>query len=182
VELRCLGDDVVIREWARLVRPENIWIGSHTWIDDFVLLAGGRGENITRLGDYVHIGAFSSILGSPGSTLEDFVCLAPGCRLFSTSEDYLGRGLIGSCIPEEYRRFDSAPIVLRRFVAIGTNSVIMPGVTIGEGASVGACSFVVGDIEPWTVNAGVPTRVLGQRRRSDILRYAEEISKQGVAA
>ena len=178
MKFRYLGKDVVIHEWVRFVRPENIWIGNHVWIDDFVLLAGGRDEGLTKLGNYVHIAAFSSILGSPGSTLGDFTTIAPGCRLFSTSDDYLGGGLMGSPIPFEYRCLESAPIILCRFTAIGTNSIILPGVTIGEGAVVGACSLVTRDLEPWTVNAGVPTRVLKPRGKDHVLRLAEELLKE----
>jgi len=80
---RHIGKDVVIREWVRFVRPENIWIGDHVLIDDFVLIAGGRGE-LTKIGNHVHIACFCSIIGGGGVTFEDFSGLSPGCRLFGS--------------------------------------------------------------------------------------------------
>jgi serine acetyltransferase len=40
---------------------------------------------------------------------------------------------------------------------------------IGEGATIGALSLVKSPIEPWTVNAGIPSRVIGQRDRNGTL-------------
>jgi acetyltransferase-like isoleucine patch superfamily enzyme len=45
------------------------------------------------------------------------------------------------------------------------NSVVMPGVTVGEGAVVGACSFVNRDVAPYKIAAGVPARVIKERPR-----------------
>jgi acetyltransferase-like isoleucine patch superfamily enzyme len=52
------------------------------------------------------------------------------------------------------------PIVVESKVWIGFNVTILKGVTIGEGAVVGACSVVAKDVEPWTVVAGNPARVI----------------------
>jgi len=173
---RHIGENVIIREWVRFVRPENIWIESHVRIDDFVLIAGGR-DALTRIGNYVHVATFSSILGSPGSVLEDFVTIAPGCRLFSVSDDYLAGALAGSQVPWKYRSFISGQITLCRFAAIGANTVILPGVTIGEGAVVGACSLVTKDVEAWTVNIGIPTHPIRFRNRDEVRRRAEELCR-----
>jgi acetyltransferase-like isoleucine patch superfamily enzyme len=59
-----------------------------------------------------------------------------------------------------------------RHAVLGANSVIVPGGSLGEGATVGALSLVKTPLEPWTVNAGIPTRVIGQRDRDGVL--AEE--------
>ena len=62
--------------------------------------------------------------------MDHFSTLAAGCRLICGTDDYLGRGLVGPTIPPEYR--DSAthkPIILEKFVNVGTNVVIAPGWT-----------------------------------------------------
>ena len=46
---------------------------------------------------------------------------------------------------------------------IATGATILLGVTIGEGAVVGACAVVTKDVEPWTVVAGNPAKVIKQR-------------------
>ena len=52
------------------------------------------------------------------------------------------------------------PIKICNNCSIGTGSLIMPGVTIGEGSSVGAGSVVTKDVEPWTIVAGTPAKVI----------------------
>jgi len=55
------------------------------------------------------------------------------------------------------------PIRIDRFVWIAAQAFVGPGVTIGEGGVVGACAVVTRDVEPWTVVAGNPARVIGKR-------------------
>lgn len=54
------------------------------------------------------------------------------------------------------------PIVIHKGCSIGSCSVVMPGVTIGEGAIVGAGSLVTKDIPAWTIATGRPARVVKQ--------------------
>ena len=56
-------------------------------------------------------------------------------------------------------------IVLEQDVFLGSNSVVLPNVTISEGAMIGAGSVVNHNIAPWTINTGVPARVIGERPR-----------------
>ena len=51
-------------------------------------------------------------------------------------------------------------IVLKDNCTIGTRALILPGVTIGEGACVGAGALVAKDVPPWSVVAGVPAKVI----------------------
>ena len=64
--------------------------------------------------------------------------------------------------PRSDRSFDNkfGPIRLKRNCRIGTHSVVMPGVTIGENAIVGAFSFVNSDIPDNAVVAGVPAKII----------------------
>jgi galactoside O-acetyltransferase len=48
---------------------------------------------------------------------------------------------------------------------IGTNAVIFPGVTIGEGAIIGALSLVREDVPDWAIYAGIPAKRVGTRRK-----------------
>jgi len=176
IPFKSIGEDVLIREGARFVRPELISIGNHVMIDDFVLVAGGRGE-LTEIGNHVHIACFSCMLGGGGFTLGDFCGLAPGCKLFSETGDYVDGGLMNPTVPDQWQNTRVGRIVLGKFVGLGANCVVLPGVTIGEGATVGACSLVVKDIEAWTVNIGIPTRPIRFRNRDEVRQRAEELCR-----
>lgn len=173
MELKHIGSGGIIREWVRFVRPETIWIGNHVMIDDFVLLSGGR-DKLTEIGNYIHIACFSSIQGGEGVTMKDFTGLSPGCRLFSDSNDLVNDVLLNPTLPIELRPYKAGRITLERFVTLGANSIVMPGVTIGEGATVGACSFVNKDLEPWTVNAGIPARPIKDRNKERCMQQYEQ--------
>lgn len=172
---RHVGNDVLIREWVRFARSQNIWLGNHVIIDDFTLVSGGRDDELTIIGNHIHIACFSSILGGGGVTMGDFSGLSPGCRLFSETDDYTDGALMNPTVPIEFRTPTIGRIVLGKFVELGTNSVVLPGITIGEGAVVGACGLVIRDLKPWTVNVGIPTRVLRMRNRDEVLRRTAEL-------
>ncbi|MBT7068618.1 MAG: acyltransferase [Verrucomicrobia bacterium] len=99
-------------------------------------------ENLTLEPD-TDIGAFSYINAKCGVTIEQGVQIGSHCAIYSTStiDDKEG------------------PVLLKRNCRIGSHSTVMPGVTIGENAVVGAHSFVNRDIPPDCVAFGVPARV-----------------------
>lgn len=55
---------------------------------------------------------------------------------------------------------EPSPVRIGRAVWIGFDCVVLPGVTVGDGAVVGARSVLAGDVEPWTVVAGNPARLV----------------------
>ncbi len=57
----------------------------------------------------------------------------------------------------------TAGITIKPYAFVGARAFILPGVTIGEGAVVGACSLVTKNIAAWTVNAGNPSRKIRNR-------------------
>jgi acetyltransferase-like isoleucine patch superfamily enzyme len=50
-------------------------------------------------------------------------------------------------------------------VVLGAGSTVLAGVSIGESAAVGAMSLVKEDVRPYTIVAGIPARVIGDRSR-----------------
>ena len=57
-------------------------------------------------------------------------------------------------------------ITIHDRVWLGPRVTVLPGCTIGEGAVVGAGSVVTTDIEPFSINAGIPAKKIGERNRS----------------
>lgn len=169
------GKDVIIHGSVIFARPEFISIGSHVAIDPFVYITTAM-----ELGNYIHIAPHVSIIGGKDGLLvmKDFSAVSAGCRLICSTDDYGGSGIVIPFIPKKYQsKHTTAPIVLEKFSVLGTNVVVLPGVTIGEGAAIGACSLVTKSVEPWTINVGVPSRAIQRRSKETILRYAKEIAQ-----
>jgi len=97
------------------------------------------------LGERTDIGAFTLFVAKFGIEIEEKVQIGSHCAIysFSTIDDKQGK------------------VTLRRGCRIGTHSSIMPGVTIGENAVVGAHSFVTKDVPANTTVAGVPAKPIG---------------------
>jgi acetyltransferase-like isoleucine patch superfamily enzyme len=62
--------------------------------------------------------------------------------------------------PDVYSNIPNSPVVIKDSVWIGVSSVVLKGVTIGEGAVIGAGSVVTKDVPPWTIVAGNPARII----------------------
>lgn len=92
-------------------------------------------------------------------TLEDNVSVASGSRLLCHQRDFSDY-----CVGDDYMQlgYIVKPIVLKRGCLIGMESFVMPGVTVGEGAIVGAGSMVTKDVPAWTVAVGRPAKVVRQ--------------------
>lgn len=165
---RSCGDDVQIGDFVVIKRPQLIELGSHVAIDSFVYIS-----TALQVGSYVHIAPMVTIVGGKDSKLilEDFSGLSAGCRIVCGSDDFVrGTGLTNPTVPEAYHgRVKCTTVVIERHAIIGTNCVVLPGVRIGEGAAVGACSLVKSNLLPWTIYAGVPAVEVGRRRKDTIL-------------
>jgi galactoside O-acetyltransferase len=167
-ELRALGlaqigRHVQIDRTCRLFGPSHIRIGSNVRIDAYtVITAGGPGVTI---GDYVHISTHASIMGSGGVTLEDFTGISARVSIFSTNDDYSGGAMTNPMIPDEFRHVTARPVVIRRHAIVGCGSVILPGVELGEGASVGALTLVNRSVPEFLIVSGNPMRRVGERNR-----------------
>lgn len=158
--LKSYGRNVLISRKASFYSAQNIILGDSVRIDDFCILSG----KIT-IGSYVHISAYSALYGNKGIEIKDFSGLSPRVTVFSASDDFSGKYLIGPLVPVKYTNVTGGKVLINKFVQVGAGSVIMPKVSIGEGAAVGALSFVNRNIKAWTVNAGIPAQLIKRRRK-----------------
>ncbi|MBN2243110.1 MAG: acyltransferase [Acidobacteria bacterium] len=97
-----------------------------------------------RLGYKTDIGAYTYINARHGVTIEDFVQIGSHCSIYSVSTIDNKKG----------------PVLLKKNCRIGAHSVVMPGVTVGANAVVGAMSFVNRDIPDNAVAYGVPAKII----------------------
>jgi dTDP-4-amino-4,6-dideoxy-D-glucose acyltransferase len=156
------GDNVLIDRTVRIYGAELLELGSHVRIDAYsVISCGSAGISI---GSHVHIGAFAFLAGEARIELHDFSGLSSRVSIYSSSDDYSGATLTNPMVPSGLRDVSEAPVTLGRHAVVGTGSVVLPGVTVGDGAAVGALSLVRRNVLDFSVVAG-DGRVLGHRSR-----------------
>ena len=161
IGFKSLGKNVKISDKASIHNPETIEIGDNSRIDDFCVLSG----KIT-IGRNVHFAVFNNVAGGElGAHFDDFSGLAYGCHIFTQSDDYSGKSLTNPTVPDEFKVEMKAPVYLGRHVIIGTSSIILPGVEIADGCSVGAMSMVTKSTEPWGIYFGVPAKRIKSRSK-----------------
>jgi galactoside O-acetyltransferase len=176
--LRSCGEDVYVSENVVIKNPQLMDIDSHVAIDAYFYCTPA-----VKIGSYCHISSHVSIVGGKSALLimGDFSHLAAGARLIVYGDENLGEGLVSPVVPAKYRdKMVGGKIIVGNFATIGTNAVISPGVTIGEGAVVAANSFVRHDIPPWQVWGGTPARFLKKRDSETMIQYANELTERGV--
>ncbi|MDG6777366.1 acyltransferase [Thiomicrorhabdus sp. zzn3] len=161
MRFKSLGANVKISSRASIYNPELIEIGDNSRIDDFCVISGNL-----RIGRNVHITPQCLVAGGePGLEIEDFVALAYGVKVFTHSDDYSGRTMTNSTVPKEYKQEIKMSVVIGRHSIVGAGSIIMPGVNLGEGTSVGANSLVLKSTERWSVVVGSPAKKIKDRER-----------------
>jgi galactoside O-acetyltransferase len=177
---RSLGRNVRIAKNCTIVGAENISIGNDVHIGGSCTILAQDPSSVT-IGSFVDIGTYVFLAGGDGIVLGDFCTLAQRVSIFSRSDDYSGRHLVGRAVPDKFKGRTRGTVRLERHALIGCSSVILPGVTVGEGSSVGALSLVKKDLPPWGVYCGCPTRKL-QNRSKDLLelekRFLQEIGPE----
>lgn len=97
-----------------------------------------------KLGHKTDIGAFSYINAKNGVVIEDCVQIGSHCSIYSVSTIDNKEG----------------KVVLKKNCKIGSHSIIMPGVTVGENSIVGAFSFVNKKVPPNVVVYGIPAKII----------------------
>lgn len=97
-------------------------------------------------------------IGAP-ITIGHYVLFAPGVKVMTLKRDYSDH-----TIPIYYQpHIVGNPVTIQDDVWIGSNAIIMPGVTIGRGAIIGAGAVVTKDVEPFAIVAGVPAAKIAER-------------------
>ncbi len=157
-----VGKNVKLSSLASFDKPHLMSFGDNSRIDDFCALSG-----LITLGRNVHIAVFSSIVASEQAIeIHDFAGLAFGCRIFSSSDDYSGESMTNPTVASKFKTVSHGEIQIGRHAILGTNSIVLPGVTIGEGCSVGANSLINKSTEPWGIYIGSPARSIKERSRN----------------
>ena len=97
--------------------------------------------------------------------------MADGARILTGTDSYYGGARMSTCLPLEQRNLKVSFVRIKKDAFIGTNAIVHPGITIGEGAIIGSGSLVLKDVEPWSINVGNPCKMIKKRpkvNREDI--------------
>jgi acetyltransferase-like isoleucine patch superfamily enzyme len=154
INASAICDDVVI-SYPDLVNIYGCSIGSGTRIGPFVEI-----QKNSTIGARCKISSHSFIC--EGVTIEDEVMVAHGV-MFTNGLYPRATNSDGSL--QRDGDWECTPTLVKRGAALGSNSTIVCGVTIGENALVGAGAVVTRDVPDFAVVAGVPARVIGDVRR-----------------
>lgn len=174
-----VGDNVLIDRTVRVHGAERISLGSHVRIDAYGVISAGAGG--IAIGNYVHIGAHLFMAGAGRIEMHDFSGLSGRVSIYSSNDDYHGHSLTNPTVPEEYRNVHNAPVTLEKHVIVGAGSVVLPGVTLHQGAAVGALTLVRKDVAEFCIISGPAGTVIGQRKRDLLELEARLLGAQGRA-
>ena len=135
IVLRCFG--------ARLSKTCGIYGSARIWDP----------RNL-EMGDYSFIGPRVNCYSMAKITLGDYALVSQGAHLCSGTHD----------IDDPYFQLKAEPIVIRDRAWIAADAFVGPGVTVGEGAVLGARGVAGSDLAPWTVYIGNPAKAIKKRK------------------
>lgn len=105
-----------------------------------------------KIGNKVGIGHYNRFWGFNEIVIEDYTQTALNVVFVA-----------GNHSTNNFRALSNSNIIVEKGCWIGANVTVVGPVRIGRGAVVGAGAVVVNDLEPWSINVGVPARKVGER-------------------
>lgn len=173
--LKYLNRNVIIQPKADIIRGTKFegynFIGSNSKFKGIIGYGSYIGDNCNI---NANVGRFSCIAAGTHTIngfhpTKDYVSVHPA--FFSDKHKQLLTFGINTGYKEfRYVNDDGIWVEIGNDVWIGTNSLILSGIRIGDGAVIAAGAVVVKDIEPYAIYGGVPARKIGQRFSDEIIR------------
>lgn len=156
-KLKYRGENVIIGKTCRIRYPEIVELHDNVIIDDFVYISTGL-----IMENYTVIEPNCVLMGGKSNqiTIQSYASLAPHVSLLCSTNDF-EQSFPGGFDAYKYQKLHSGPIVIEKYVIVGCNTTVLPGVILKEGSRIGAHSLVKKDSEPWTLYAGVPAKKIG---------------------
>jgi acetyltransferase-like isoleucine patch superfamily enzyme len=145
-----VGSGVGFKHLETFEIGDKVFIGAQAYIQ-------GRFDGTTVIGNHVWIGP-QAYMDARDLVLEDYVGWGPGAKVLGSA--HTG---VPADVPIVHTDLEIKPVRIGAWADIGTNATILPGVSIGRGAIVGAGAVVTHDVAPFAIVAGVPARFLRWR-------------------
>jgi virginiamycin A acetyltransferase len=159
-----ISDKAKISKFADIedsVRGTRIIIEEGVQVDSFVKIKPIGGVGDVRIGRNTHLNSGVVIYSGNGVEIGEGVLIASNCTIAPVNHEYRSKD---KTILEQRFMPSKGGVRIEDDVWIGANSVVLDGAVIRKGAVVGACSLVIGELEPYSVNAGAPATIIGRRQ------------------
>jgi len=156
-DLASCGDGCVFEEGVLVFHADRVWIGHGVYVGHQAILKGYHAGDL-RIGDGAWIGQQCFFHAAGGLTIGANVGIGPGVKIITSAHAEAGRD-----VPILHSPVEFAPVVIEDDADLGVGAIVLPGVTIGRGAQIGAGAVVTRDVPAYAVAAGNPARVLRER-------------------
>jgi len=153
---RSLGDGVTVGRGVLFRHAETFEIGNGVFLGEQTMIQG-RADGRCTIGDHVWIGP-QAYFDARELVIEESVGWGPGAKVLGST--HTGVPLD---IPVIQTDLQIKPVRIGAWADIGVNAVVLPGVTVGRGAIVGAGAVVTEDVKPFSIVGGVPARFIRDR-------------------
>ncbi|HKX84655.1 MAG TPA: DapH/DapD/GlmU-related protein [Pyrinomonadaceae bacterium] len=157
-EFRSIGDNVIFEHGVLVFHPEAIEIGDNVYVGHNSILKGYY-KNFLRIGNNTWIGQNCFFHSAGGISIGNNVGIAPHVKILTSYHKEGGRE-----VPILFSELEFSEVVINDDCDIGIGSILMPGVTIGTGAQIGAGAVVTTNIPDYSVAVGVPAKVVRTRK------------------
>lgn len=160
-----IGPDMYLTHWLFFFKPLRMWfqarkiktIGRTSEIRPYATILG---TNNVIIGERVIIPPYTLLSTEPYNaiskiTIEDDVLLGPNVSIYSATHKFEDPSK-----PIKDQGYTVAPVILKKGCWIGVNVVILPGITVGYNAVVGANSVVTKDVPDFAIAVGAPAKII----------------------
>lgn len=161
---------MTIYEPTLILKADKIHIADTSRVDSWVKIEGGEGVTI---GKYVHIASYCHLnIGGGTLVMDDYSAAASGAKIITGSNDI--EGLSCSAVaPAEMQIIKRSKVTIGKYAVLFVGAIVLPGVTLGEGAVLAAGGVATKNIPDWEIWGGIPARKMGTRRHPQPTPVAE---------
>jgi acetyltransferase-like isoleucine patch superfamily enzyme len=158
-DFKKIGENVIFEDGVRAFHPESISIGDNVHIGHDSVLEGYH-KNEMVIGNNTWIGHGCFFHSAGGIRIGKAVGIGPNVKILTSvhKEGPLEKPII-------HNELEFGKVTIGDGSDIGMGAILLPGVKVGKGAIVGAGSIVTKDVEPFTIVAGNPAKLLRARMK-----------------